>query len=268
MTCSRHGETYLLGFPGIAVFHICPEQSLIEVFPEDPLHLAEPVRMLLDQVLPRLLFHQGRAVLHASAVILSDGLAVAFLGDTGRGKSTIAGSYHRDGAELLTDDCLLVQTGESGLLGIPAYSGLRLWPDSFDALGYDSLPELGSKTPDGKHRISIKQRETKRQSARLNALFVLGDPLEAPVDEQVFIKPLNGSQAMMAIVESAFLLDPVSPDAVQQNFALLGIISKQNTPVYSLNYQRNHQLLPKVRATVSSICSKGTQPSSAGHGPG
>lgn len=260
MTCARRGDSYLLGFPGVAVFHVCPQKSLIEVFPEESTNEIESVRMLLDQVLPRLLFHKGHVVLHASAVVLFGKAAVAFLGETGRGKSTLAGSFHKSGAGFLTDDCLLIQAIDSGLLAIPAYSSLRLWPDSFDALGYELPTGMSNKLSEGKYRLAIKQRESGLLEAKLAALFVLGSPDDAPVDGRVSCKPLSGSQAMMSLIESAFVLDPVSVDAARQNFSLLGMLSKQDTPIYSLNYERNHTLLPQVRATVNSLCSNQSSP--------
>lgn len=256
MSCSRRGNTYLLAFPGVCVFYICPETALIEVLLEDSSQEPEAVRMLLDQVLPRLFFHWRRAVLHASAILTSEGLAVAFLGDTGRGKSTLAGSFYTAGTTILTDDCLLVQAGGSGLEGIPAYSGLRLWSDSVDALGLELLPSAQSSRYHGKYRLEIEQQEPKKLNAQLSALFVLGDPGKAPVGSLIECQQLEGSGAMMALVKSAFLLDPLSVDAVQRNFQLLGQIAGQNVPVYELNYQRNHELLPLVRAKVIDLITK------------
>ncbi len=253
MSCHRRANTYLLVFPGIAVFYISPDAGTIEVKVEHSSQESEALRMLLDQVLPRLFFHRGRAVLHASAVVTPEGSAVAFLGDTGRGKSTLAGSFFAAGAQILTDDCLLVEADGVGLEAIPAYSGLRLWSDTVDALGLEIPTNVQSGHIQGKYRLEIQQQEHKKTNAHLSALFVLGAPDQAPVDSLIECQRLEGSSTMMALVKSAFLLDPLSADAVQRGFNLLGQIASQNVPIYELNYQRKHELLPLVRAKVTNL---------------
>ena len=49
-------------------------------------------------------------MLHASAVAV-DGIGLAFVGQSGRGKSTVAALMCVDGAELVTDDVLTVDPG-------------------------------------------------------------------------------------------------------------------------------------------------------------
>jgi len=44
---------------------------------------------------------------------------IAFLGETGQGKSTIAASLGRQGFPVVTDDCLVVEEKEDEILGIP-----------------------------------------------------------------------------------------------------------------------------------------------------
>lgn len=52
----------------------------------------------------------GATVLHASAVAV-DGVALAFVGQSGRGKSTVAALMCLGGADLVTDDVLAVSSG-------------------------------------------------------------------------------------------------------------------------------------------------------------
>ena len=64
-------------------------------------------RLVLAQVLPLAAVLRGREVLHASAVAL-DGRAVAFLGASGVGKTSLAARLVARGAPLVTDDVLAV----------------------------------------------------------------------------------------------------------------------------------------------------------------
>ncbi len=66
--------------------------------------------LLAETVTASLLALRGETVLHASAVAI-DGAAVAFVGQSGRGKSTIAALLCVAGAELVTDDVLTVDPG-------------------------------------------------------------------------------------------------------------------------------------------------------------
>jgi hypothetical protein len=62
-------------------------------------------RLVLAQVLPLAAVLRGMDVLHASAVAIA-GRAVAFLGASGAGKTTLAGRIAARGAPLVTDDVL------------------------------------------------------------------------------------------------------------------------------------------------------------------
>ena len=85
--------------------------------------------LLLDQVLPRLLAQRGQLVLHAGAV-RAGSRAIAFVGETGSGKSTLSGSFHVDGCPVLSDDGLLVTPEAGRALALPTYPSLRLWPEA------------------------------------------------------------------------------------------------------------------------------------------
>lgn len=258
MACARRGDEYLLRFPHLADFHVCWTDSCILVYPQSGADEAVAVQMLLDQVIPRMLFHCGRTVLHASAVVLPDGTAAAFVGDTGRGKSTLAASFYQAGARLMSDDCLLIEQNGTGVAGIPAYPGLRLWPDSFAALAFGAGQCAVEESVNGKRRMEIKNPAGKNPAGgddrvALSALFLLGSTDEAPRDDSIAIARVTGSSMMMALIEAAFVLDLVSPDAARRNFRLLGAIALQDTPVFSLNFPRRHTFLPQVRAAVERL---------------
>src|SRR4030095_9116966 len=64
--------------------------------------------LFLDQVLPLVLSHRGVTVLHASAFAGSRG-AVALIGATGVGKSTLAASFGTNGWPVIADDALVLR---------------------------------------------------------------------------------------------------------------------------------------------------------------
>ena len=65
-------------------------------------------RLVLAQVLPLAAVLRGKDVFHASAVALA-GRAVAFLGRSGAGKTTLASRIVARGAQLVTDDVLAIE---------------------------------------------------------------------------------------------------------------------------------------------------------------
>lgn len=106
---------------------------------------------LLGTVFALLLIYRGLAALHASMVAI-DGRAVAFVGDKGAGKSTLAAAFHRHGYDLVADDILAVELSAPELLAQPGFIHMKLWPDAIAALGDDPAryppqhPEVPKRT--------------------------------------------------------------------------------------------------------------------------
>jgi len=118
LSFGRCGADFLVRFHRLADFLLADGGREIVAYavPSTP---PETVRHLfLDQVLPLALSHQGQVALHASAVVVG-GRAVAFVGESGKGKSTLAASLATQGHPLLADDCLVLKWREGLLVGMP-----------------------------------------------------------------------------------------------------------------------------------------------------
>ena len=112
---------------------------------------AEHDHFLADQVIPRLMAHAGSFVFHAGAVRLGE-TALVFMGESGRGKSTLVASFDQAGTALLGDDAMVLST-EDGVPAVrPVYPSLRLFPDSIAAL----MPAAQTAGPIAQH--STKER--------------------------------------------------------------------------------------------------------------
>jgi len=107
--CRSNGGRILLRWPD-AAFLITSDQVLVES--TDP---HSSVEFYLIVMWSFVLALHGRGALHGSAVA-HDGQAVAVLGNSGFGKSTIAAKAVADGWELVADD--LVSPSESGELSV------------------------------------------------------------------------------------------------------------------------------------------------------
>ena len=82
---------------------------------------------LLGQALSFALVKRGLEPLHATAVVI-DGQAVAFIGSSGFGKSSLAASFLAAGHSLLTDDQLLLREQIGETLAYPGPARIKLFP--------------------------------------------------------------------------------------------------------------------------------------------
>ncbi len=135
---SKDNEFHWLRFPELADFRISPDAFDIKCFPLALVPVETILHLLLDQVLPRCLAHQGNLMLHSSAVSFEQG-ALLFIGGSGAGKSTLAGNFHQAGFTALADDCVWLTEANSRPIVIPSYGGLRLWEDSLNVFMDDNM---------------------------------------------------------------------------------------------------------------------------------
>lgn len=119
---------------------------------------ARSLRLLILGVALRALLHQRRLlVLHASVVAVN-GQGVAFMGDHGVGKSTIAAACLEDGLGMVTDDIAAIDLSGPVPLVYPGAPQLKLYPivatmmrsrpDALVPLAADS-DKLGWRKPSG-----------------------------------------------------------------------------------------------------------------------
>jgi hypothetical protein len=90
-------------------------------------------RLVLAQVLPLAAVLRGLELLHASAVVVAS-RAVAFLGGSGAGKTTLAGRIAARGAALVTDDVLALETGGSDVQAHRGSTVARIDPRELRAM--------------------------------------------------------------------------------------------------------------------------------------
>jgi hypothetical protein len=259
MTVARRGEDYLLEVPGLARFRVDPSAGRIDALAAANCTERTLAHLVSDQVLPRVVCHRGRVVLHASAVMLEDGRAVAFSGATGRGKSTLAAAFCARGFSVLSDDCLLLEPGNDGVLAIPAYPSLRLWPDSLAAMresGWLSTAkpvEMAHYSKKSQLLVHANEVTTPESWPRLAALFLLDLPAD---DAAVHIEPAGGKEGLMALVENGFALDVVDKPVVARNFERSGRLANA-LPIYRLHYARDFQnvscVVAKIRNFLASV---------------
>ena len=101
-------------------------------------------RLLFAQVLPLAAALSGRELFHASAVAL-DGGAVAFVGLSGAGKSSIAAHLVAQGAGLVADDVLALERTPSGVSSHPGSGLAGVAPHELASMSSAERARLGRR---------------------------------------------------------------------------------------------------------------------------
>jgi hypothetical protein len=247
----RGEDEYLYVFAGSAAFHITAG-GVVNCFGHENSTPRMLRHLLLNQIVPRYLATRGRLLLHAGAVTLANGRSVAFLGRSGFGKSTLVASFHRHGARLISDDCILLENAGKGVTVVGGLAGFRLFPDSVTAV-FEEHAGFTNYTPyTDKQQLFLQGEDGGGPSEGrvLDAMFLMNDPARDPACE-VRIEPVSGPEAMMAMIDAAFSLDPSDKALIASNFRNAGQVIGEEMGVFALGYPRRHVLLKDVRAAVS-----------------
>jgi hypothetical protein len=244
---ARVENGFLIRFPGWADFVVGEDGRRVLCTPVPGTPTETLRHLLVGQVLPRALGLLRDPALHGSAVA-RDGEAIAFLGMSGRGKSTMALSFARAGWDLLGDDCLVLRPAPGGVDVLPTLVEARLWPDSVQALLTPSAPLPAVSHYSVKRRIEGRITGTRlaTRPARLGRVFLLS-PVDDPQSKPT-VMPLEGQQAFESLVQHVMRL-PTGRDLLKREFAFLARLAA-DVPLRRLQFARAFDQLPAVRAAV------------------
>jgi hypothetical protein len=183
---------------------------------------------------------------------LNNSSSIAFLGNSGYGKSTLASSFHRNGAQLISEDCIQVDSDENSVTAIGGFPGIRLFPDSMNAVFNESTGFTKYTPYTDKQQLILRHEinEVVSTPRALKAIFLLNDPVNSPWNDEVLISPASGSTAMMAMINCSFSLDPSARLNTVRNFQAIGRTAGKNLKFYSLSYRRNLESLPLLREMI------------------
>jgi hypothetical protein len=231
-------------FPELAQFAVSPDGLEVEYFmepgvPEDSLR-----HLLLDQVLPYLAPFWGGRVFHASGVEIS-GSAIGFLGESGRGKSTLAAAFARRGFRVLSDDCLHLSSAGGGYRVRPWASGIRLWQDSIQALWEAEVPSTAVAHYTRKQRVAALAPAAGKEFP-LGGIYLLQPPRD---ETAIRIDPMPPREACIELTRHAFLLDPSDAKRLRELFEDVGEMA-ESCPIYVLSYPRRADALSAVVESV------------------
>lgn len=206
---------------------------------------------LLGQVLSHSLIKLGFEPLHATVVDV-EGQAVGFLGDTGRGKSTLAAAFLSAGARLLTDDLLVLREDGGDFLACPGAPRLKLFPEVAETTRLSARAGATPMNPlTSKLMIPLGSEAYGSHPMPLRGLYVLGAPGVSGGSGGVTIRRLPLRRAFLALVRNTYNRDVLRTDRVARQMALNTRLAT-TVPVKLLSFPRRLSLLPAVRAEVLS----------------
>lgn len=242
----HHVNGYLVRFPGLADFLISANGMAVEATPVPNVSKQTVEHLYLNQVLPLALSRQFKLALHASAIEIGN-FAVAFMGFSGQGKSTLAASFATSGYRFLTDDHLQLEKGAAGYVIHPSHPSIRLWDDSRRLV----MPETARAAPavdyTPKARLLADDEVAYCDVPRpLRCMFFLGEGHT----NNVSIEPVSARDAMVETAKHSFLLDVDEREMLSHHFGQLTELAK-SLKFFRLDYPRRYEALPQVRDAVT-----------------
>lgn len=223
--CVKRESEYIFRFFGNSEFHIDFDFKKIRAFlnpDKDPQWIST---FLCGNVCAMLLMLMGKYVLHASAVQINN-QGIAFVAGPGMGKSTLAALFCLQGASLITDDVLHVNS-QKEIFCYPGTRAIRLKQQAA-YLAQEFKDKLHKQTID--KRISIQLASDLDFPLSLNFILI---PLLSHTESQVGLRRLSPSQAFLNLSKFPRILGIKSEDILQSQFnKTVKII--EHVPIYEV----------------------------------
>lgn len=226
---------WMMEWPGLGVYLFGPAGD-VEAIPEPHNDLAAIEDVFTRGVLPVVLLGRGSEALHASAVE-RDGNVVAFMADSGTGKSSLAFSVAARGFRHWADDRVMLSADgpdPSAIYSLPF--PVRVEPPVFAAVGVPA-----------RHVPRVRPLET----ARLTRVYVLKrDPSLPPGAADVRL--VSGSETFKTFFAHSQPFDLHGPEASWRSRQAIACILRLSSavPIHELRFGPGIEALPALAETV------------------
>jgi hypothetical protein len=252
LSVARTSSGYLLRFWDLADFIVDMQIAHIAGLPLPTTSRLTLRHLLLDHVVPVVCSVGNRLVLHAGGVVIPEG-GVLFLGEGGRGKSTLTASFAQNGFRTLGDDAVMISSKGEELVATPSYPGVRLWPDMVAAIGGPAAHSLDVAEYVGKERLLLDPATfVSADPVPVAAIFVLGN-VSSGKEESATRVPAQA--AIVELIRHGHYLDGRDRRWLESHFSLAGCVATQ-VPFFRLVYPRQTARLAAVRDIVLSHAQK------------
>ena len=205
--------------------------------------IADARTSILGSAMGALLHQRGLLPLHASAVDLQG--AIAFLGTSGAGKSTIAMALNAAGWPLVCDDiCAL----DPEFRAFPGLTTLKLWATSLPVAALDA--EGLTTAPGERDKYLVPGRRLAPDGPTpLRAVFVLTEGASTSVT----IERMRGVDAVKALIENTFRGQLVAPMRRQALHTHQCLELARKVPVFRFERPMNLQMIGEGVRCIEAI---------------
>lgn len=234
------GSSYSLCFHQTGEFRIDYDLHSVRAHLSPEVHPDIAGLLVVGNVIACILTLAGESVLHASAVEIG-GSALAFLGSSGMGKSSLAALLCANGARFITDDSLRLQPDGKGWRCFPGTGQLRLRKDAVVLVNFSAT--LLEATPDG--RVAVKLDED--QSMPLLGAIVIPHPSRSC--DALKLERLPQAKALLCLMAYPRIQEPAQKKQRQRRLDFLGRIAS-SVPIFEAEIPWG---LPFPRAIASSL---------------
>lgn len=233
------GERTVLRYPGLCEFVGDRHLACVTVHAHPGMDRGLVVVLAAGTLLAVHLMLRGELVLHASAVRL-DGHAVAFVGASGMGKSTLAAALCGHGCALVTDDVLRVDPTEAAVMRVhPGSTESRL---RMNARRLADTSPRGATRPTADGRLALRPRTRVDGPLPLTACVV---PLPSRKAEDVSVTRLTPTGALWRMVQFPRVAGWCEPASMDRTFQALADLVER-VPVFEATVPWGPPFRPEV----------------------
>ena len=191
---------------------------------------------IVGNIMAIVLYQRGLLALHASVVEINHG-AIAFLGVSGRGKSTTAAAFHAKGYTITNDDVAPVTLSQKPPTITPGFPQFKMCRKIADYLGYD-YESLNFLCPGLNKRGYRQTQDISQIPLPIHHLYVLADDIELGIE---LIPPQQAVIELSRYAHPETLYYSKDPAHFLQCAALA-----QTCKIYRLKRPRDLSSLPKL----------------------
>lgn len=209
----------------------------------DPSVPGEVIRHLIIGPAFNYLLHQrGYFVLHASTVAIGD-VAVAFVGESGMGKTTTATAFLCAGHRVLSDDIAAIELGAAGPRVQSGYPSIKLNPSIVERL------DVPVEEPQRPSRIRNRhfhglRHEQPESPVPLKCIYLLSD------GPNVTVLPLEPRERTLELVRHTYTTPRIDASSkIESNFVRCTALA-ESVHVRRLRRERDLEKLPELVEVV------------------
>jgi hypothetical protein len=254
-TFARCGEVVVGRFYGLADFEIATTgedgrnwRVTFYRAPATPIGLISI--LITGSIIAYLLSATGRLVLHASAVEVN-GEALAFIGQSGQGKTTMATLLCAEGHALVSDDLLPVDIRGDQVMCVPAGRELRV-REKVEAL-LERFDPLTSRYRTVDERHAVRARTTTADELPILSVVIPWPDREAG---QVTAQRLTPGEAVMTLAQYQRIEGWTSPVLLRAQFGAISAVVR-SVPVLAMRVPWGPPFQPGLAVEVLSTASLG-----------